>query len=289
MIIVKLMGGLGNQLFQYAAGRSLSIHKKTTLELDISGFDHVPAGVTKRKFELDAFDIPVSITSQSELDKRKQFSFTDKALNKLLPNHRKRYYDEPHFHFDENFYKASASASIVGYWQSEKYFAPVANIIRKDLAFRQETISKNKNLMEQIGSVNSVSVHVRRGDYVNDDHTARMHGNCGLDHYEAAVKLLDSKTSGMHLFVFSDDIAWAKDNFKFPFKTVFVEDSNAHAIDDLYLMSHCKHNIIANSSFSWWAAWLNNNQDKIVIAPSKWFGEFKADTKDLYPAGWIKI
>jgi len=289
MIIVKLQGGLGNQLFQYAAGRSLSIAKKTGLLLDISGFENTPGHITKRHYELDCFDINAEFLPGAELAKYSRFSLAGKLLHRILPNHRKRFYNEPHFYFDKHFFHASSNAFLVGYWQSEKYFRNIADTIRRDLAFRSETIERNRQLSDNISAVDSVSIHVRRGDYVNDAHTASMHGSCSLEYYHAAVELMHARVANMHLFVFSDDISWARENLKFVYPTTFVADRDAKAIDDLYLMSRCKHQVIANSSFSWWGAWLNSNSGKNVIAPSRWFGEFKADTKDLYPAGWIKI
>src|SRR3989344_4984067 len=160
-------------------------------------------------------------------------------------------------------------------------------MIRKDFTFGATIVERNKKLASEISGTNSVSVHIRRGDYVTNANTNQFHGLCSLDYYNKAVSFISSKQNEMELFVFSDDIEWCKENLKYDFPIHFVETNDAHS--DMYLMSLCKHNIIANSSFSWWGAWLNDNFQKIVVAPSQWIADASVNTQDLIPKGWIKI
>ncbi|MEI7488094.1 MAG: alpha-1,2-fucosyltransferase [Chryseobacterium sp.] len=284
------MGGLGNQMFQYAAARSLAIHKKTNLCIDVSGFSENTTDITKRIFELGIFNIQSSIASQEQMESKMSYYLISKIVNKLLPYYRKRFYYEPHFHYDNNFFKASSSAILVGYWQSEKYFGKIAAVIRNEFMLQKKPGLQTQEVFKKLSAVDSVSVHIRRGDYINNLETLRMHGSCEVDYYKTCIHLMKEKVPAMQLFVFSDDIPWVRENLKFPCNTVFVDhNTEENANEDLYLMTHCKHNIIANSSFSWWGAWMNNNENKIVMAPSKWFNEFNANTKDLYPPDWIIV
>lgn len=290
MIVAKLIGGLGNQLFQYAAARSLSLHKHTGLGLDISGFGETDANTIARSYQLDSFNIDAPVITEQDRLKKTRFSYPARIRNRILPYYRRRFYNEQFFHFDPLFFKASASTTLVGYWQSEKYFKPFAGIIRNDLTFNKAISLKYKDLAANLQKKNSVSIHIRRGDYVNNPETRRMHGTCSITYYRNAVEEIRSRIGDPELFIFSDDINWVKNNFNLPYKmTVMEQPPDAIPAEDMYLMSLCSHNIIANSSFSWWAAWLNGNENKIVVAPTRWFDEFKADTKDIYPEGWIKI
>lgn len=285
-----MQGGLGNQLFQYAAAKSLAIHKKKEMVIDVSCFFENIEGVTKRAYELDSLNVNSRIATEVELATAKRHSFVRKIRNKLMPYYRRQYYYEPHFHFDSNFLKAYSSTILIGYWQSENYFKGISDIIRSEFEFKKTPGLKTQEVLKQISETNSVSLHIRRGDYINNPETLRMHGICGIDYYDKCINLMKAKVPSMQLFIFSDDIQWVKENLVLPYNAIFVDHNTGdNANEDLYLMSHCKHNVIANSSFSWWGAWLNNNNKKIVMAPSKWFNEFKADTKDLYPADWIVV
>jgi hypothetical protein len=144
-----------------------------------------------------------------------------------------------------------------------------------------------KTLLKRVSSNNSVSVHIRRGDYVSNPHASKFHGTKGLDYYEKAVERIAETVKNPELFVISDDIEWCKENLRLPYKTTHI-DGNA-GFEDMHIMSHCAHNIIANSSFSWWAAWLNTNPDKVVIAPKKWFNDESINTEDVVPKTWIRL
>jgi hypothetical protein len=290
MIIVKLMGGLGNQLFQYAAGRSLAHAKQTDFFIDPTFYDNQSGNIEKRNFALEAFNIKPAFATKTHLNRFDNPTLFLKATDKLRPYYRKRYYSEQHFHFDTNFFQASSSVVLVGFWQSEKYFQPISDVIRKEFTITGDLSDKTKDVKQAIVHSNSVSIHIRRGDYVKNPETLRNHGVCEVEYYERAMKLISDSVSNPSYFVFSDDITWVKENLNVNGSVTFINHNDgAHAYEDMYLMSQCKHNIIANSTFSWWAAWLNNNENKKVIAPKKWFNEFKGDTKDLFPAGWMVI
>ena len=290
MIIVRLQGGLGNQLFQYSAARSLAIKKRTELFIDATGYDTDRNDITKRKNELRLFNIKAQLATPELINKVANKSFVERVVSKVLPYYRLNYYTERHFHYDPNFFKASSSVILVGFWQSEKYFKDIISIVKEEFLITAPLSSSTIEICNQIKNTNSVGLHVRRGDYVSNPATLSYHGVCEPEYYEKALEILAEKAGEIELFVFADEIEWAKENIVTSFPVTFVDHNDSqHAYEDLYLMSHCKHNIIANSSFSWWAAWLNNNPAKIVIAPAKWFNESNADPRDLLPEEWLKI
>jgi Glycosyl transferase family 11 len=176
-----------------------------------------------------------------------------------------------------------------GYWQSEKYFIDCSKLIRKDFTFKNELDSYNLKLKSKIDKTNSVSIHIRRGDYVNNLNTNATHGLCSIDYYIKAVNYITERIESPYFFVFSDDIEWAKKNIMLNFPCQFISHNiGSKSYLDMQLMSLCKHNVIANSSFSWWGAWLNSNDNKIVIAPRKWFA-VNTDICDLIPSNWISL
>ncbi|MDP1766805.1 MAG: alpha-1,2-fucosyltransferase [Methylotenera sp.] len=201
----------------------------------------------------------------------------------------KSYIVEPHFNYWNNINQLKDNVYLEGYWQSERYFHEFSNKIREDFTFKLPFSKQNTEIADRIGKVNALSLHVRRGDYANNSKTLATHGLCSLDYYRAAIQLIIKQVENPHFFVFSDDIAWVKNNLKIDFPHLFIDHNlGAESYNDMRLMSLCKHNIIANSSFSWWAAWLNTNPQKIVIAPQDWFSN-KVNVSDLIPHGWIRI
>lgn len=284
MIFVRLKGGLGNQMFQYAAARQLSVMQGVPLKLDISLLQSQLADRTKRDFELDKFNIHAEIANLNEIAELKKK--TRKNFFQLTQI-RERY-----FGFIKTFLKTGNTYYINGYWQSEKYFENISEIIRNEFVFKKPLVDEYFiSLQHQIAASNSVSVHFRRGDYVSDKKTNQYHGTCSIEYYQKAVKLLTERVKNPQLFVFSDDILWVKSHFHTEFPVVFVEKSNDTEHSDFRLMSLCKHNVIANSSYSWWAAWLNSNEDKIVIAPKQWYTNKRKQlhSGDRIPKRWLKI
>ena len=196
---------------------------------------------------------------------------------------------EHHFHYDKNFVKISKNTILNGYFQSEKYFNDIREILLKDLYWIKKKEGRNKEILEQIQQdSSSVSMHVRRGDYVSNENAAKFHGLTGVDYYKAAVKELTKHFKMANLYVFSDDPEWCKKNLKFTQQTTYISH-NTDGSEDMRLMKTCRHNIIANSSFSWWGAWLNENPNKIVIAPKQWFSHPESNTKDVIPESWQKL
>ena len=285
MIITKIIGGLGNQLFQYAAGRCLAYLNDTQFKLDVTGFTDYKL----RNFDLQALHASCQFASEEEIGSLLPSHNLEKALQYLFPKKSRTYYREKYFHFDENMLKFGKNVYLKGYFQSEKYFLPIKNIIRKEFTFKDEIIERVKEFSDVIRSTNSVSVHIRHGDLKSDPAAAERHGVMPLSYYQKCIEIIRSKISNPHFYFFSDDINWARENFKEQdMSFVSGEISKTH-FEDLYLMSQCGNNIIANSSFSWWGAWLNNNPNKIIIAPNKWFNSGPQDTQDLLPEEWIKI
>lgn len=293
MVIVNLIGGLGNQLFQYAAGRSLSIAHQTNLKLDISGFEEYKL----RTYGLDPFCVqevfasPVEIANVTGSSKKGLSRFVFRARERLKPHFRRVVFSEPHFRpFNPDIFKTPTNVYLNGYWQSEKYFADIKDIIRREFTLKYEPDSYNREMIKRISSANSVSIHIRRGDYVSNPVTNRIHGTCTLDYYERCVSLISRKIDKPEFFVFSDDPDWAADNLRLDYPAVIVTHNGViKAHEDLRLMSSCKHNILANSSFSWWAAWLNPNPDKMVYVPQQWFKRVDVHTRDLILNDWIKV
>ena len=178
---------------------------------------------------------------------------------------------------------------MLGYWQSEKYFVERSETIRSDFTFRIPLDVCNRELVATLDRANTVSLHIRRGDYANNSKTKATHGLCSLDYYQAAVNYVAERVESPRFFVFSDDIAWAKENLKIKFPCQYIgHNQGTNSYIDMQLMSLCKHHIIANSSFSWWGAWLNPNVSKIVIAPSRWFAK-PTNVHDLFPPGWVML
>jgi Glycosyl transferase family 11 len=289
MIIVRLSGGMGNQMFQYAAGLSLSTARKTDLFLDLSWFHNSPADVAKRAYRLDVFAIRAGIAQNKQIRRIAEPSAIRRLFDRSKPYFRKNIYYEPHFHYDPNFRRASSDIILDGYWQSEAYFRDMADTIRREFTISAPLTPATTGMAKKIGAVNSVSLHIRRGDYVTAPQTLKYHGTCEPDYYRSAVGKIRELAGDMEIFVFSDDMDWVKENISTEFPMTFVNHPGRQDYEDLYLMSLCRHNIIANSSFSWWGAWLNKNPGKAVVAPARWFNESNADTKDLLPGEWLKV
>ena len=196
---------------------------------------------------------------------------------------------EPYLDYWAGINQVSPNAYLMGYWQSEKYFQFIEAIIRADFVFKQAMSNSNQLIANQIEQSNAVSLHVRRGDYANNPLTAATHGLCSMDYYMQAIQHIGECVYEPNFFIFSDDIVWVKENLKINFPCFYVDGNyGEESYNDMRLMSLCKHHIIANSSFSWWGAWLNQYAGKIVIAPNKWFAH-DTDVKDLLPESWVKL
>jgi len=290
MIIIRLIGGLGNQMFQYALGRRIAYARNISLKLDTSGFK----GYKLHDYSLKHLNIIEDIVSSEELDRLKNpkgiSGFIKKRLERFIPYYKHFIVKQKFFHFDPNILKARDNVYLIGHWASEKYFKEIESIIRKEFVVKTPPDKKNKRMIKKIKETNSVSLHVRRKDFISNKTTYAHHGVCPLDYYKEAVKLISSKVKKPVFFVFSDDPKWAKDNIKPGLKTFHLDyNGRSKNYEDLRLMSHCKHNITANSTFSWWGAWLNKNKRKIVITPKQWFNKSKRSLEDLLPQDWLRV
>ena len=295
MIIIKLQGGLGNQMFQYAIARKLSLANKTELKLDLDFLlDRTPRpDFTYRDYNLNIFNLKIEFATQEEtkpfvnhLDSRMK----RKIYTYLFLGKSNKYINEKQFTYDPDIFKLTGNIYLDGYWQTEKYFSDIKNILYNDFTIKISQDKKSQETNKMIKDTNSVSIHIRRGDYIENKQNYNFHGICDLDYYNNSINLLLKRIENPHFFVFSDDHQWTQENLKLNYPMTFVDhNDDSKNYEDLRLMSQCKHNIIANSTFSWWGAWLNQNPDKIVIAPHKWFNNETRNTQDIIPENWIKL
>lgn len=293
MVAVELIGGLGNQMFQYATARALALHRDEPLSLDGRLFDNYKL----RNFCLSHFSIEAIVVKNDLLLKTPGFSkkVVDRLLKKtntfILQNKLFSVYQEKNLLFDDSLFRnGKKNIYLKGYFQSEKYFVKYEDQLRKDFKIVTSLKKETIDLLKIIKEKNSVSLHIRRGDYLSNPAVNAIHGTCDLNYYHRAIEIIKEKIEHPIFFIFSDDIDWAKENLKLKNTTYFVDFNDAStSYEDLKLMSACKHNIIANSSFSWWGAWLNTNKNKTVIAPSKWFNTDVLNSQDIIPDSWMKI
>ena len=290
MIIAKLIGGLGNQMFQYAFGYRLAQLSNTEIKLDIAAFEKYKLHkVAIHHLNVNYNSLVIAenkvnrLTNEygvrSLLKKAKLVSPKATIIKETTPGFRKELIRK----YDEDVY-------LDGFWQSDKYFKGSEDEIRNHLMVITEPSAANQQMLFAIKNSNAVSVHIRRADYVTNANTLSFHGICSIEYYQQAAELIKSKVNNPVFFVFSDDIAWAKENINFNTQQFFADMNNADTnYEDLRLMYSCRHHIVANSSFSWWGAWLNPLQEKIVIAPRTWFSQPGLDASDIVPESWIRI
>jgi hypothetical protein len=293
MVIVQLTGGLGNQLFQYAAARSLSLHHKVPLKLDCSSFyrDKISELEVPRNFELYQFEgVKEKIITPEELSQIIDPNAKKTLLTKITPKYRRIVYQCPFFHYDSNFFKSRKTVYLKGGWQSEKYFSRYRDIIFQSLQLKQEVVSPVSEKARQIKEKQTVGVHIRRGDYLRMKIIFEWHGVMSKDYYLRGFEEIHKKKGDFSVLYFTDDPEWVQKELIPAMNGEIVSSTtNQNHFQDFHLLSSCQHNIIANSSFSWWAAWLNPNRDKMVIGPKKWFDKGPKDTQDVLPASWIRL
>jgi len=292
MIIVRLLGGLGNQMFQYAAGRALAARHGTALKLDLSAFRAYPL----RSFRLQHFRIEATLAEAADVEAVKG---TDRgplrrrlqlAVERRRPHFRRRVVHEPHFHFDPNMERVGRHAYLVGFWQSEAYFSQIRDAVRRELTVSEPPDEANRRTLERIASTDSISLHVRRGDYVTDPRNQQFYAACPPRYYRDALDAVLPGLDDPRVFVFSDDIAWASAHLRFPCPVTFVaHNGEQRDFEDMRLMSRCRHHVIANSTFSWWGAWLASHPDQQVVAPRQWFLDPDVDIRDLVPSSWLRL
>jgi hypothetical protein len=290
IVAVKLSGGLGNQLFQYAAGRALSDKLNAKLFFDKSFFLKSP----NRKYVLDQFNIIHSSVTKNEiivsfLNRKQGFFDLFKNESEIIKGSPFKFM-ENEFSYNKDFEILKSPVFLEGYWQSEKYFKNISEHLKSELTLRLPLDVKLNNLMNKIKSSNSVAIHLRRGDYIANKEINAIHGICEDDYYLKAMEKLKQTESEIFPLIFSDEIEIAI-NFqkKIGIGLVVSTEVMANDSEEFFLMSSCKHFIIANSTFSWWAAWLGSYDAKIVFAPRKWFNDESKNDIDLIPINWKRI
>lgn len=291
MIVVRLSGALGNQMFEYAAGRSLALRNNTQLKLDASFYSLNLE--PKRIYSLGTFKIKEDFASEDELEDLKVNE--NNPLRKYFPrlsaqmnfNHKPSHVREANL--KTSFLTLPDNTYLDGYWQSEKYFKWIEKIIRREFEFKTPPVGLNARVLNAITHTNSVSIHIRRTDYLNS-RSQKLYYHCPESYFTNAVELVASRVNQPKFYIFSDDPDWVKRNLKLKFPTTYIVNNSIDmGYEDLRLMSNCKHNIIVNSSFSWWGAWLNYHKNKIIIAPKKWFLNPQENINDRIPLSWKKI
>lgn len=278
MIIARLHGRLGNQMFQYAAARRLAARLGVPVALDARGALARGEGVLTR-----VFDLPLSDPGPlPPLRRETPLAYIVWRLGGRAPRFRR----ERGLGYNPAFETFADPAYLHGYWQSERYFADIADTIRRDFTFPAFSNPQNADMAARIAATPAIALHVRRGDYL----ALGQHAICDEAYY---LKALDTVAQGLDapvVYVFSDDPDWAKANLPLPCEKIVVDFNGPDTdFEDMRLMSLCRHNVIGNSSFSWWAAWLNANPDKRVAAPARWFGDPKMDNPDILPDGWLRV
>ena len=292
MVIVKISGGLGNQLFQYAFGKAIEEKYGYDVKYDLSYYEDIPKDDTYREVFVSRY-IPLHmLATKDDILKITKWdkSVWKKALKRLGFAEYRTKYERPGDGVT-SIEQVKDDTLLIGYWQSEEYFSNVCDKIREEFSFETDTQSPEmKVLSEKIKSSDSVSIHVRGGDYLLAQNQAIFGGICTSEYYEEAYAYMKKKNPAGKFFLFTNDVEWTKNNIHLPYEEIIMVSEEYEATEDwmdLYLMSICKDNIIANSSYSWWAAWLNANKNKTVICPSKWTNS-QIDDK-IFAKGWTRI
>lgn len=289
-IVSRLYGGLGNQMFQYAAARAVAMRVNAPLHLDLSllGVD------SARDFALAPFSIEVKVASPTQ----KKNVANPKPLIRIIRRIRRRLgwsggiqvFTERSYRYDSGIKRLTAPVVLDGYFQSERYFADIRERIVQDFTLRHKPSSAAEALLNKISTTDSIGLHIRRGDYVKNPIANAYHGTCSLDYYRRGVEVVTRGLERPHCFLFSDDPDWVRINFKAEVPTTLVDiHGPLEAHEDLRLMAACRCYVIANSSFSWWGAWLGSHPGKVVVAPQRWFRDVRVDTSDLIPSDWRRL
>jgi hypothetical protein len=291
VIVVALKGGLGNQLFQYAIARRLAEDTGQPFKLDLTAYQYDSG----RRYALGPFSVRGEIASEADIRRVKPLvkdagRHSPSILWNYLRYSKTWVQERTPYTYDPSIVRPRRDVYLDGYWANEGYFASIEPIVRREFTVRAEPDRANAAMAREIASVTSVCVHVRRGDYASDPATQKFHGLAPVRYYERAVERLTKTVRDPHLFVFSDDADWTKEHLRLGYSTTYVtHNAPDKDYEDLRLMAACRHHVIANSSFSWWGAWLAKQQGQIVVAPEKWLNEPSIDTRGATPARWIRL
>lgn len=278
MIHIRIRGGLGNQMFQYATARHLSYKYNTDLALNTEYFYNTPKKDVKRKYQLDVFNIDKNIKTETKVNP------IIKLIQKIFL---KFFGDKIQISIANLILKIKLSVYLNGYFQNEKYFSDIRAILLKEFTLNKEINEETKKIKEIILKSEAVCLNVRRGDYLRPDYL-KIYGICSMEYYTKALEYIKQRVENPLICIFSDDPEWVKKEFKID-NVLFTDNRTISDYEQMYLMSLCKHNIMANSSFSWWGAWLNQNPNKIVIGPKQWLVNKSSEELDIMPKDWIKM
>lgn len=294
-VITEVFGGLGNQMFQYAAGRALAVRHGVELYLSRQNLHWD----TQRDYSLDRMNINARLlTPEQERrclqiigERNRGKRAWRKVMRHLLPGRYFKHFPDLHKSWRAEFAQLRPACYLEGYWQDQRYFADIRPTLLEEFTPADPLAGRNLELATQIRQCNAVSLHVRRGDY-QQPNIAKVMAHCSLDYYRQAIAHVTSRCEKPVFFVFSDDIPWVRDNLPLGQAVVHVDHNDGQsAQEDMRLMSLCKHNIIANSTFSWWGAWLNNHPDKIVCCPDHWFHEprLNQSQRQAQLVDWVRL
>lgn len=292
MVVVRLTGGLGNQLFQYAAARRLALVRGAELALDIGWFRHeAPRYPAARPYELQHLDLPARVISLPPAAILRWERGLAARIGRW-PGRRIRLpvirQSSDWSGVDQRVLDGPADVLLDGYWQNERYFQDAAETIRAELRLPASPAPRFGELLEAIESSEAIAVHVRRGDYVTVPQVAEVHGAVELSYYRRAVGLVAERVGlDAHVFVFSDDPGWAEEHLAFKLPTTHVGRMAWSATAELRLMASCRHHVVANSSYSWWGAWLAERPGQVVVAPKRWTRS--TDSSAIVPTRWMRI
>jgi hypothetical protein len=282
-LLVRLMGGLGNQMFQYAAARALADRWGVDVLFDPR---YVRRKAQHTGLAIDAFAIRAKEAPASVLKKfpEWQYKFTRAARHWWRPLG--GVFHECKLGVDPRLLMQKPGTLLAGFWQSQSYFESAATRLREDFVLATPWPNAAQALAQEMAEVPSVGIHLRRGDYVSNALAAQRHGVCSADYYRKALEWLGQEVGDLRCFVFTDDESWVRANIPLPAQTVYASGLKLRPEHDLVLMSRCKHQIIANSTFAWWGAWLNPNTNKRVVAPTPWYDAAELDGSAIVPAQW---
>jgi hypothetical protein len=303
MIVSRLIGGLGNQMFQYALAKKLAIKNNTEVYFDLHLLlDHTSTKKKQvnRNFDLDIFNFSKRFISKDESNKFNGLK-TNSVTLKILIKLKKIIFPlkiiiEKNRGFDKQILNTKNNYCIVGSFQSPRYFDDIRNDILRDFIIKEEFIEKSNQSEKIIKNKITVSVHFRRGDYLTNNYYKDIFGELPMSYYKEAYKIFNTKFPNASYFIFSDDIKWVKNNISIFKNATFIENSSSKKgmATDLFQMTICDHHIISNSTFAWWGAWLNNKDNKFVVAPKMWvskkyFGDKSIHPTDIIPENWKTI
>ena len=266
--IVKISGGIGNQLFQYSFGRYIEEKFSVKVFYDLRTSQNINT-FTNRQPLINELIPNISLNHNTNLYFENIYRIKRKIIHDYFPNFSEIYVENIMKNDIIDFNSIQNKKYFDGHWQSLNYLIPIENIIRREIHFNNNLLELCTNDINNIKFNNSCSIHIRRGDYLLP-HNAKIFSECGIKYFQDSVKYILSKIPDSIFFVFSDDIKWAKEIFTGP-EYNFIDSYITNPIVDLFLMSNCNNNIISNSTFSWWASWLNINPDKIIVSPKIWF------------------